>query len=157
MADVAFSNGADNEFMAYANKVGLLEKIDAYGGWNTSENTNGMCLSHADICSYYEANGWKDNKKILSTEFLVRKIIEDWLFQANTIYELLGYKGEFKGIDVYNLADYEERVIKIIESLINKHIKKEFNGKFRDKKIEFSNLNLPWDRIFDIDFDLKLI
>jgi hypothetical protein len=97
VADVAFSNGADNEFMKYANIDRVLNKICAYGGWNTSENTNGMCIAHACIHSYYNKNGW-DDREILSKEFLARKVVEDWLFQANMLYQLSEYKQEFPDI-----------------------------------------------------------
>lgn len=53
--------------MRYAKKTGILNIISAYGGWNTSENTNGMCLAHIIIHSYYAKHGFK------TTVFCVQK------------------------------------------------------------------------------------
>lgn len=157
IADVAFSNGADNEFMEYANKVGVLEKVCAYGGWNTSENTNGVCLAQACVESYYETYGWGKDKKILSEEFLIRKIVEDWLFQANTLYELAEYKEEFIDFNAYDVRNCEDKVVELMEKLLRKNINEKLGGKFLGKKIEFNSLSLPWDRIFDIDFNINLV
>jgi hypothetical protein len=156
IADVVFSNGADNEFMMFANKAGILERAAAYGGWNTSENTNGMCLAHAAIASYYEKNGWKGGHKNRSNEFLLRKVIEDWLFQANMLYQLMEHKDAFPGIDPYHLDTHEEKVRILMLSLLRENIKNELNDVFMERKIEVSNLTLPWSRIFDIDFDISL-
>ena len=58
LSDVAYRNGADIAMMRHAQQAGILELIAAYGGWNTAENTNGMCLAHACIHSYYAARGF---------------------------------------------------------------------------------------------------
>lgn len=157
LSDVVFSNGADNEFMAYANKVGLLERISAYGGWNTSENTNGMCLAHANLVSYYQTYGWPKGKEQLSTEFLLRKIVEDWLFQANMLYQTVTHKDEFPGIDFYHVIPFQGKLLPLMESILADNIKNEMGTKFHGKTIEFGELTLPWDRIFDVDFEIKLV
>lgn len=155
IADVAFSNGADNEFMTAANAVGLLETISAYGGWNTSENTNGMCLAHASIASYYESIGWKGANQKRSEEFLLHKIIEDWLFMANMLYQLMKFKNKFPGIDVYHLNKYEDQVSALMLKLLKQEIKEKISNDFLGHKVTISNLSLPWHRIFDIDFDIN--
>lgn len=157
LADIAFSNGADNELMIYAKQKGVLEKIAGYGGWNTSQNTIGVVLAHGVLCSYYNNFIHNLDKQLLSSEFLLRKIIEDWLFQSNVLHEMLWKHEEFPQIDPYKVGEWEETVIKTMGNMIKGQIDKEFNNKFMGKNIEFNNLNLPWKRIFDIDFDVKLM
>lgn len=43
IADIAFSNGADNALMNRLRSAGLLYKIRAYTGWNTATNSTGFC------------------------------------------------------------------------------------------------------------------
>jgi hypothetical protein len=156
IADDAYCNGADNEFMLMANKTGLLEKIIAYGGWNTSENTNGMCLSHAVIASYYERQVWAGGSKKRSENFLLRKIIEDWLYQANMRYQILERKDDFPGFNPFAVGKNEEKIVETMLTLLRQDIKSELNDNFFGRKITISNLSLPWNRIYDIDFDLSL-
>lgn len=156
IADDAYSNGADNEFMIMAKNDGILEKAIAYGGWNTSENTNGMCLSHAAIASYYEHNGWKCGNKSRSESFLLRKIIEDWLYQANMRYQILARKDGSPSFDPFNVSENEKEIVEMMLSLLRQDIKSELGNTFLGKKIAISNLSLPWNRIYDIDFDLCL-
>lgn len=156
VADVVYCNGADNEFMSMLNGAGLLEKLAAYGGWNTTENTNGMCLAHASIASYFEQNGWKGGSKALSQNFLLRKIIEDWLFEANMLYDVIGSKDKFPNVDPYHVEGCEDKVVELMLASLKKYISKELGGTFLGHKISIGNLTLPWHRIFDIDFDLKL-
>lgn len=156
IADDAYSNGADNEFMLMANECGLFEEALAYGGWNTSENTNGMCLAHAAIASYYGRRGWKGGNQENSERFLLRKIIEDWLYQANMRYQILDKKSEI-GFDPFCVGEKEQVVVETMLSLLRQDIKAELNNRFLGKTIDVENLSLPWNRIYDIDFDLHLL
>ena len=45
LADVAFSNGGDNGFMNEMSLRGFTEKLSAYNGWNTADNTVGFAIA----------------------------------------------------------------------------------------------------------------
>lgn len=157
IADVAFANGADNEFMVHANMCGILENACAYGGWNTAQNTIGVVLAQAALCSYHSRHtGQKYNRKA-SKEFLLRKIIEDWFLLTKTLGELVAKRSLMPRVDPYHVGEYEETVKNIILDYLQKFIDEEFGGRFDGKRIAISNISLPWHRVFEIDFDLKLV
>lgn len=156
IADAAYCNGADNEFMALAQQEGVLEDTAAYCGWNTSCNTIGMCVAHASIASFCERQGWVNGDETESEKFLLRKVIEDWLYQANMRHELLARKDEL-GFNDFNVGDREAEITELMLALLREDIRKELGGSFRGKKIAVSGLRLPWHRVYDIDFDLSLI
>jgi len=45
LSDVAMANGADNLFMDLMVKMGLQDRISAFAGWNTAENSNGTVIA----------------------------------------------------------------------------------------------------------------
>ncbi len=153
LADTAFCNGADNEFISFALKKGIIGKISSYCGWNTSQNTVGLTLSHANICSYYN-NFEKDQaRKRLSRNYLLNHLIESWLFEANIMYELWSYTID-KGIDPYKLKENREEIQQIIQVKLNEKLNQELASFIGEDNLEIKNLSLPWDRIFDIDFEI---
>jgi hypothetical protein len=157
IADVVYANGADNELMIYANKLGLLEETSAYGGWNTAQNTIGVVLAQTSIAAYYSIHNEENFNSVAQKEFTLRKIIEDWLYQAQTLNELACLKDHFSNINLYNVGESTEYVTKLIFDLLSDKINNEFNGRFSQKKVTLENISLPWNRVFETDFDLKLV
>ena len=157
IADVAFSNGSDNEFMVFAKQSGLFDSVCSYGGWNTSENSIGVALAHGIICSYYDSFKDSADKLVLSMEFLMRSIISDWLLLSNVTHVLGAMQNDYPQIDYYHVGENGEFIRKMITDMIAKLLEKEFDGIYMGRKIVFENLSLPWDRIFEIDFNFKLL
>ena len=164
IADVAFANGADDEFMVYANKSGVLGKTCAYGGWNTAQNTVGVVLTQASLCSFYASAGAPAGNKLFNEKasriFLFRKIIEDWMMQTRMLITLTekygGHEGAREEIDPYNVGEHRAEILSLIGKYIGESIKNELSVMLKDHKILIDNISLPWDRIFEIDFDLEL-
>lgn len=158
LSDVAFSNGADTEMMRYAKKAGILNMISAYGGWNTSENTNGMCLAHIIIHSYYAKHGFKNNGLLRSEEFAARKIAEDYLFQAQTMLSLYSLIPEkFGGCSPRYCAEIEKEAAELSGSLLVNKLNEEFGGRLFNKNVVLGDFTLPWDRINELGFTLSLV
>lgn len=156
IADVAFCNGSDNEFMLLAIKNKLFNRICAYGGWNTSQNTIGVVLAHGVLCSFYNMFSGNKRKYDLSMKLVLRKIITDWMLQSNIIYSMLQMKKDYPDVNPYNVGEYSDFVLSIMRSMLDKIILEELEGVFDGHKIELADLNLPWGRIFEIDFKLEL-
>jgi hypothetical protein len=156
IADVAFSNGSDNEFMVFARQSGVFDRVCAYAGWNTSQNSIGVSLAHGVLCSYY--NSFKDNeeKLLLSTEFMMRNIISDWFLMSNVIHMFSAMQNDYPEVDYYHVGENGEFVRNTMKDMIVNLINKEFKGVYKGRRIEFDILTLPWNRIFEIDFNLKL-
>jgi len=157
ISDVAFSNGADIRMMRHAQKSGILDIIQTYGGWNTSENTNGMCLAHICIHTYMASHGMTSHQYRLSKEFLARKIFEDYLFQATLIPQVvLELWKRYPGRSPYECADIEQEVAQISGNLLIKAVEEQFGGCFQGDKVKLSQFTLPWDRVFEIGFQIRL-
>ncbi|MEG0229053.1 MAG: DUF4127 family protein, partial [Oscillospiraceae bacterium] len=157
LSDVAFCNGADIEMMIYANKAGILEIIDAYGGWNTCENTNGMCLAHANILTYYTKNGFADGKKEQSDKFLSMKVFEDYLFQAIIIPEAVKEVDKrYPGKSAYKCADIHDEIAQYMGDRLRQLIKDEFNNKYKGYTPKIGNFLMPWDRVYELHFSIDL-
>jgi hypothetical protein len=156
IADVAYANGADHEFMIHASKLGLLEKACAYGGWNTAQNTIGFVLAQASIVVCFKSQKNISYNHMASENFVLRKIIEDWLYQTLVLNEMIMEKHKFEFIDPYNVGEYDQFVKDTILERLGSKIGCELGGKFNGKKIKIDNITLPWNRAFEIDFDLKL-
>ena len=144
--------------MRYAKKVGILDIISAYGGWNTSENTNGMCLAHIIIHSYYAKHGFKGNGLLRSEEFAARKIAEDYLFQAQTMLRLHSLiPDNFGGCSPHYCAAIEREAANLSGSLLIDKINEEFGGKLFNKNVVLDDFTLPWDRVNELGFTLSLV
>lgn len=156
IADVAFCNGSDNEFMLLALKNNLFNRVCAYGGWNTTQNTIGVVLAQGVLSSFYNMFSGNKEKYDSSMKLVLRKIITDWMLQSNVIYSMLQMKDDYPEVDPYNVGEHSTLVLSIIGSLLDKIILEELGGVFNGRKIELKDLSLPWDRIFEIDFKLEL-
>lgn len=144
VADCAIPNTADRALMEFLYEEDLLDKIQAYGGWNTSSNTLGTVIGHLTA---FLAGG----KREISQEFRFLRYLEDWgymaevrkkvtamFFQADrTVYSLdLGEKGEEAG--------------RIVKEKLEEFLKVYFPG----EKRAFS-VCMPWNRMFEIEIKLK--
>ena len=75
LADVAFSNGGDNGFMNEMSLRGFTEKLSAYNGWNTADNTVGFAIAQGMLAPQIA----KDKQLMLMRE----RILDDWYYQSN--------------------------------------------------------------------------
>lgn len=75
LADVAYSNGADNALMEELARKGLILNLRSYAGVNTAGNAIGYALGQGILL---EKASDKARKKILIT-----RLLDDWGYQAN--------------------------------------------------------------------------
>lgn len=83
LADVAYSNGADNGFMNELAKQGQLERLTAYNGWNTADNTVGFAICQGILTPQMSK---PDAEKLMRI-----RVIDDWYYQANADAVLLHF------------------------------------------------------------------
>lgn len=154
VAEVSVCNGCENEFMDYARIMGIYDKVQAVGGWNTSQNTIGVVLAQTVIASYY--NRFQDNyeKFKLAEEFKVRNIICDWLYQANVLRAFLAETKD--SIDPFHLGNRYGEVVNYFTQHLYEKIEELFNGRYKGTKIVIDNLYFNWDGVFYINFNIKL-
>lgn len=154
IAEVSVCNGCENEFMDYAAIAGILDKVQAVGGWNTSQNTIGVVLAQTVISSYYHRFCDEYEKFQRAEEFKMRSILCDWLFQSNVLPAFL--KETQHRIDPYALKDHYDEVKKYFVDHLNQMVSEKFNGNYKGADIKIENLYFNWDGVFYINFYVKL-
>ena len=154
IAEVSVCNGCENEFMDYAAIAGIYNKVQAVGGWNTSQNTIGVVLAQTVISSYYHrfSNDYEKFKR--AEEFKLRSILCDWLFQSNVLHTfLLETQGK---INPYALQTHYDEVENYFINHLNQMVLEKFNGKYKGADITIDHLYFNWDGVFYINFYVKL-
>lgn len=151
VADIAYCNGSDNELVGLLMSENLIDKIVAYGGWNTAANTLGVVISQA-VAAHYSGNvSIRDNDRLFN--ILIYKVVEDWAYQANVMIDVVSGIMASGVADCYALGVSADSVADEICTKLN-----DFTGRhFSDVgKVSVSAFRLPWGRTFDIDFDLSI-
>ncbi len=138
LADVTYSNGADNGFMNEFARRGNLEKLTAYNGWNTADNTIGFAIAQGILAPQTKA---EDNAHLMRL-----RLVDDWFYQSNARRSATDFLRNNDNSDaVYKLGKMQKPVYEMVQAdcdyLADKYA---FTRDF-DFKIAF-----PWDRLFEI-------
>ncbi len=143
VADCAIPNMADRALMQFLYEQDLLDKLDAYAGWNTSSNTLGTVIAHLTACCSLES----EEEALASREFLFFRYLEDW-----------GYMGEVRRVvtdrlkeidpDIHSLdlGDKEPVVREMVKEKLKEFQRHYFPGEAWD-----FDLHMPWNRMFEIE------
>lgn len=157
LADVAVTNGADHSLMQLLEKRGMLDNLMSYAGWNTNGNTMGTVIAHAIITSYYKQAKVEipavHNKA--SREFFYLRLVEDWGYQSIVRTHLSQHVLPSLGLTPRNLKDKEPEITAQAESLLNQFIATHLSA-IKEGEIALENVHLPWRRMFEVGFTLKL-
>ena len=154
VADVAFINGSDKEFMDYLLTSGTLHRIQSVGGWNTAMNTVGVVLAQTVIAACRSRFEGDYDAYHLSEEFKMHHVVQDWLFQADALQTYFAaYRDK---IDVFNLREHYNESYAFIGKELHRLIDEKFRGKYKGADIVLENLGCHWDGAQYIRFDLHL-
>lgn len=141
VADIAFSNGADNNLMDLLEKEQMLPRLKAYAGWNTCSNSVGYALGQGMVADYLAFE--------LQQRLLFVRYLDDWAYQANIRQAVERELLSPLGYDQNNLGPLEAKVkeeIKIrLQAFADNH---KFNVKVQD-------IALPWHRAFNIKVEVE--
>ena len=144
VADIAFSNGADNAMMEGLLKYGLLFRLRSYAGWNTATNSSGFALAQGIL-----AKQMTDESR---DRLLLVRYLDDWLYQANVRTTLAQQLGWFRGVFAYAKLDDKKQPVELRCTRLMKQL--------ADKKLppfaELENLTVtfPWNRMFEANFSM---
>ncbi len=139
LADVAFSNGGDNGFMNEMSLRGYTDKLSAYNGWNTADNTIGFAISQGMLAPKIA----KEKQLLLMRE----RIIDDWYYQSNARRLITDeLEKEKKAAYKYTLNEMAPRVKKEALAVINRLAVNYDITAGTQYKLEF-----PWNRLFEVD------
>ena len=139
LADVAFSNGGDNGFMNEMSLRGFTEKLTAYNGWNTADNTIGFAIAQGMLAPQIA----KEKQLMLMRE----RILDDWYYQSNARRLITDELEKDKKIQYkYTLNEMMPKIKKqaldiITRLAVNYDITA--GTKF--------DVVFPWNRLFEVD------
>lgn len=143
IADITFSNGADNALIEQLKRNDLLYKIRAYGGWNTATNSSGFVIGAGSLT---DAMSDKDIAELLTTRYL-----DDWAYQANIRQEVVGASYGISGEGtVSNLKDKLPPLEKLLNERMTAFIAENLTLP-RRYRLENLKVTFPWQRTFECD------
>lgn len=139
LADVAFSNGGDNGFMNEMSLRGFTEKLSAYNGWNTADNTVGFAIAQGMLAPKIA----KDKQLMLMRE----RILDDWYYQSNA-----------RRIITDELEKNKKEAYKYTLNEMMPKIKKQAMDIISRLAVNYDitagtkfDVVFPWNRLFEVD------
>jgi uncharacterized membrane protein len=137
LADIAFDNGADRGLMEALRKAGFLDRLSAYSGGNTSDNSLGVALATGVLSAWM---GEADRKWLLFARYL-----DDWGYQA-VVRPAVAPKGPFAG----------QAAAGRLEGKIREQLFSFSQGSLEDFGISDFDVSYPWGRLFEIRITPKI-
>lgn len=157
LADVATCNGSDQTLLKLIKKLGLLEQIHAYAGWNTSGNTLGTVISHMIIESYYNKQSHIDEmRKGKSREFYYSRLVEDWGYQTIARKHVSEHDITRLGGTYFDISGQLEEIQNLIKKQLTVFIEDQLSN-LSEGEVILHNVYSPWKRMFEVGFDLQFI
>lgn len=142
LADVSYANGADNGFLQELSKNKLLNRLTAYSGWNTADNTVGYALSQGVLA--------KNMSEKSKNTLLQVRYFDDWLYQSNIRPTLSQIVDKYDLNLKYDLGKYYDEVLSSANKLYEHQVKKDQFLQFVDYKFDF-----PWNRLFEVNINIQ--
>jgi len=142
IADVAYANGGDLALLKLLKQKGILMRISAYAGWNTSSNTLGTCIPQGIFDWLYPNR--PENLNFLGLRYVedmgycsvVRKEISQQLVSPNHYFLLDGKKGN---------------VVNQIKNALDRFIQTHLEGVYH---FEIKDIYSPWNRMFETGLEV---
>jgi hypothetical protein len=157
LADVATCNGSDQPLMKLLCKTKLIDKVNAYAGWNTSGNTMGTVLAHGIIESYYHRRDKDDmERRCKSREFYYSRLVEDWGYQSIARRHVFEQDVLRLGGSYFDVSHIQDDVESIIHDRLTQFIESYLEN-ITDGRLQLKEVKLPWNRMFEVGFQLNLV
>ncbi|WP_203289091.1 DUF4127 family protein [Metabacillus sp. cB07] len=146
VADVAFANGGDLQFIKLLKQKEILFELSGYAGWNTSSNTLGTVIPHSMLTSFYGRNE-------THLDFLSLRFVED-----------AGYCGQIRRkVCDQHLPEMGHTYMKVDGQTgeVAVLVKRELEA-FIQKELEYDNHRvlidfcyMPWSRMFEVGLSVS--
>ena len=149
LADIAFANGGETDCIQSLDQAGVLDRLLAYGGWNTCCNTLGTVLATATLA-------WRSDQPSAITFNLISHLLEDWLYQAIVRQELGQDYLPQLGASYYDFGTHTTTIAQETERRLHTHWQGLIHHSFPDWSIATLRVNHPWGRLFEIGLALDL-
>ena len=147
VADIAFTNGADNALMRHLEQENLLFSLRSYAGWNTATNSLGFSLAQGMLAARMP--------KAAANALLLTRYLDDWGYQANVRTALAMEIEQLEDPQVYlYLGDYEPYMVEQSTALLQAFAREHLPQLHRPETLR---VTFPWQRMFiaDIRYDAQ--
>jgi len=138
VADIAYSNGADNTFVYGLYKRGLLYKVDAYNGWNTASNTVGYAIAQGVLGKNMQT---QEHRNMLTQQYL-----DNWAYQANIRKDIYRMQEDIRVDNVRYTGTLNEK----LEAYMGERIQ-DFAEKYLEINPRTVEARFPWGRLFETE------
>ena len=156
ISDVTTCNGCDNEFMENARLHQIFDIIEAIGGWNTAENTNGVVIAQMMIASYYGRFYGRKEQKLAADSFIASSLIADWLSQANVGPAFCREYAPAHGINPFRLQSCMDETVRYYEEHLNALLEDKLHHELKGQKIVLQRVRFSWHGAFYFAVDCTL-
>ncbi|UVI27966.1 DUF4127 family protein [Paenibacillus spongiae] len=157
LADVAALNGSDHSLMQLLSRSGLLSRLHAYAGWNTSGNTLGTVIAHGIIESYFVRPQASESKVRMSSSrsFLIQRLIEDWGYQAIVRSCVLNEHLPALGGNYFSVSECYDAITQIVGDQL-KNFAHTYLQDLQPERFEIVDVRMPWKRMFEVGFQISM-
>lgn len=145
VADNAYSNGGDLEFLRMMDQNYLLEQVSGYAGWNTSANTIGTALAEGVDAFYY-------GKTKAHQDFLMKRYVEDCGY-CSVVRQNVALLLEDMGLNYFSVQGKEDEVTAIVKRELIQFMKEYLPTV--ENKIEIASVHMPWKRMFEVGLQVN--
>lgn len=140
IGDVASCNGSDEELLRLLQAEGLLFRIHAYAGWNTSSNTLGTTICEG-LCYLLGKDGEKNRA------FLVHRYFEDAGYMAYTRRYVTDECLPALGLDYFHADGEKGKVAQIVKQTLKSYMAEHYPSVY--SLVEDLEVEMPWRRMFE--------
>jgi len=156
LADVATCNGGDEPLMNLLSDSGLLPRLSAYAGWNTSGNTLGTVIAHAVVESYYRGPGREpiEGREHRGNLFYWSRLLEDWGYQSVVRTDIVKNDLPRMGGSYFGISHIQDEVVALVRDKLEHFWMRNAAG-LHPERMRIREVRLPWDRMFEVGFELE--
>ncbi|HEY5078904.1 MAG TPA: DUF4127 family protein, partial [Opitutaceae bacterium] len=162
LADVAYVNAADIVLGDLLLRQPQVASLAAYGGWNTAGNTLGTVLSQAMIRVLALRAGPTREQRAAHAEFLFLRFLDDDRYQGRERTRCMVEDLPAMGL-VPTMERLPEEKAALIEGRLGANLARSaaelrdlFAGSGLVRDVRVSHIHLPWRRLFEVGFDVRV-
>ncbi|MCS6871179.1 MAG: DUF4127 family protein, partial [Anaerolineae bacterium] len=151
LCDVAYPNGSDPFLMEQLFAKVDVRRLAAYGAWNTAGNTIGTALAQGVASATVQT----PHQVQAQQYFLAHRFVEDYLYQQGVRAEVRAWLETYTGVPEAT-PQVEAETCAYIEWALNRRLAALpwLGAQWRVAK---GSVRLPWQRTFEVDFDLEAL
>ncbi len=138
IADIFYSNGADNTLLEEMSRKDLLFQVTAYNGWNTASNTIGYAIAQAVLARHMTPAAHE--------RMLIEQYLDNWGYQANVRKDIYRKQDEIRTDNVKYYGELNTHLEEIMVDEIQQFAESRLHINPRRVFARF-----PWKRLFETE------